>query len=168
MRWSGGGSGCPPAASPCIADTRGGTVTIDARFDTFPFTAGSVPGTAAVPPPMRWISELDSPEAAGLVFLNGGSGTAVRSMRTDMTGMPSREQNRVEAGLTQARVAGTWRFEVPARIEPGSLKPLRGEVLVNPDSLVLTRVQGRRRTAGLHLPHEPGVNHTTGASITTE
>jgi PKD domain-containing protein len=145
VTWSGGGPGCPGTVQPCIADTGSGRISnLDARFDTFPFTVGSAPGPAAVPTPwLRWISELDSPEAAGLVFLNGGSGAAVRSMRTEMTGMPGAELNRVEAVLTQAREAGTWRFELPARIEPGSLKPLRGDVvLVTPDTLVF-RVQGR-------------------------
>jgi hypothetical protein len=144
VTWSGGGPGCPPTAVQCLVDTRGGTVTIDAKFDKVPTPVRSMADDGgAVPPRWRWISELQSPQASGLVLLNGGSGAAVRSMRTQMTGTPREELNRVEAVLTEAREAGTWRFELPAGIEPGSLMPLRGEVvLATPDTLVF-RIHGQ-------------------------
>jgi hypothetical protein len=141
VAWSPATPGCPATVQPCIADTSGGAVTIDARFDRFPLTVQPVAGPSSPPP--RWTSDLESPGASGRVALNGGAAAAVGAGRTEMATAPRPGVNHVEAVLTEVRRPGTWRFELPAGVEPGSVEPLEGEVVAATGSAVVFRVRGR-------------------------
>jgi hypothetical protein len=93
---------------------------------------------------MGWTMQLDVPEAVGQVVLNGQAVRTARG-RSDAAATAREGDNVVEAQLVEARdKPGTWRFEAQPgeAIEPGSLRVIRGEVVLLTPTAVVFRLKG--------------------------
>jgi len=95
-----------------------------------------------------WVFQLDAPGAVGQVVLDGQAILTESGRRTQRAAQSREGDIVVEAQLVQAEgKPGVWRFEAQAgeRIEPGSLRVVRGEVaFISPNAIVF-RLKG---TAG--------------------
>ncbi len=89
-------------------------------------------------------SELRLPGGAGQVVINGTSVSFTNEGLSNQTMASAKTLIRIEAQLVAAvGKPGTWRFEFPAGIEPGSLAIVAGQGSLTGPSGVVFRLQGR-------------------------
>ena len=126
-------SGCPsPNGASCtLVMTQDYVVTAD-------FLLTAPPRSSA----LSWLSDLRVPKGRGQVIVNQrawevGGGPQRTALET-----PSGE-GRVEGTLTQGSGAGSWRFELPAAVEPGSLRVVEGKVESLTGNAVVFRLAGK-------------------------
>jgi len=95
---------------------------------------------------LGWTMQLDVPDAVGQVVLNGQAVQITHGpSQAAATGRGG--DNLVEAQLVESRgQPGTWQFEAQdaESIEPGSLRVLRGAVVLVTPTAVVFRLTGQR------------------------
>lgn len=92
---------------------------------------------------VAWTSDLRVREGAGHLVLNarplgilrGGPGAGIAETRPG--------ENLLEAELFETSGPGTWRFDVQGPIEPGSLRPVTGDVVAISERSITFRLAGR-------------------------
>ena len=93
---------------------------------------------------VSWTSDLAVPEATGQVVVNGEQGAFQNAGHAEQSVQCLAGPNRLEAQIVSAPGRpGTWRFELGGAFEPGSLRPVAGEVLMLSDRAVVFRLSGK-------------------------
>jgi hypothetical protein len=96
-------------------------------------------------PSIGWLIQLEVPEAAGQVTMNGQTLRVARGVSPAQISA-RRGDNLVEGQLVEGSgEPGTWRFEArPGEaLQPGSLRVLQGDAVVLTPSAVVFRLSGR-------------------------
>jgi hypothetical protein len=99
----------------------------------------------SAPPPstaLSWLSDLRVPKGRGQVIANQRAWEVASGQQRSALDMPPGE-GRIEATLTQAGGAGSWRFELPSAVEPGTLRVLEGKVESLTANAVVFRLAGK-------------------------
>jgi hypothetical protein len=147
-KWSGH---CSGTSSTCKL-TMNADKDVTARFSLLGLlsaeddgSAGPGAGRRAVAASFGWLIQLDVPEAVGQVALNGQIVRVARGASpAQLTARGG--DNLVEGQLVEgAGEPGTWRFEAQEgqAIQPGSLRVVRGDVVVVTQSAVVFRLKGQ-------------------------
>lgn len=148
-KWSGD---CSGTSKECTL-TMNGNKDVTARFsllgllsaDDDAFAVPGASGRSAIAPSFGWLIQLDVPEAVGQVALNG------QAMRVARGASPAQLTARADDNLVEGQLVegagepGTWRFEAQEgeAIHPGSLRVMRGDVVVVTQSAVVFRLKGQ-------------------------
>jgi PKD repeat protein len=140
--WSGACSGAPsPVGSSCTL-----TLTADAVAEARFVFGPCFPSAAKAPPTsLSWNVELDSAGAVGHAVVGGQVLVAASGRRVEARTPRRQGESVVTATLVEAvGKAGTWRFEAAAgeSLEPGSLRVLRGDVVLLTPTSIVFRVKG--------------------------
>jgi uncharacterized repeat protein (TIGR02543 family) len=147
--WSGD---CSGTSQTCTL-TMNANMKVTAKFsllgllsaDDDAFAVPGAGGRSAIAPSFGWLIQLDVPEAVGQVALNG---QAIRVARGASPAQLTARggDNLVEGQLVEGTgEPGTWRFEAQEgeAIQPGSLRVMRGDVVVVTQSAVVFRLKGQ-------------------------
>jgi hypothetical protein len=148
-KWSGD---CSGTSKKCTL-TMNGNKDVTARFSLLGLLSADDDGSAgpgaagrrAVAPSFGWLIQLDVPEAVGQVALNGQAIRVARGASPAQLTARSGD-NLVEGQLVEGTgEPGTWRFEAQEgeAIQPGSLRVMRGDVVVVTQSAVVFRLKGQ-------------------------